>query len=51
MILEKWLDIELWTTNQQKDSESCIGRASLPLIKISEGPFHIDYQLLNNKSI
>lgn len=51
MILEKWLDIELWTTNQQKDSESCIGHASLPLIKISEGPFHIDYQLINNKFI
>lgn len=49
LFIEKHLEIELWTTNQQKESESCIGRASLPLIKIAEGPFHIDYQLINNK--
>ena len=35
--------------NQQKESETCIGKASLTLIRIAEGPFHIDYQLLNNK--
>ena len=47
--IEKQLEIELWTMNQQKESETCIGKASLPLIRIAEGPFHIDYQLLNNK--
>ena len=49
--LEKHLDVELWMSNQQKDSESIIGQVSLPLIKICEGPFHIDYQLLSNKYI
>ena len=41
--------------NQQKESESCIGKASLPLIRIAEGPAYTDsmglndFQLLNNK--
>ena len=50
-IVEKSLEIELWMSNQQKESESCIGQATLPLIKICEGPFHIDYQLISNKYI
>ena len=44
------LEVELWTSNQQKENESCIGRAFVPIRAICEGPFHIDYQLLNNKS-
>lgn len=47
--VEKVLEVELWTSNQQKENESCIGRAFVPIRAICEGPFHIDYQLLNNK--
>lgn len=48
-LLEKMLEVELWTNNQQKENETCIGKAFIPIQAICEGPFHIDYQLLNNK--